>query len=267
MKGKTRPRQTARPAAHKSPARKRKSARGRPPAEEVAARAERLLDVATEVFLDKGFKGASMSEIAHRAGASKQTLYARYPSKAALFAALVERKASHLFEAIGPLGEGRSLRDTLVHCGSEMLDLILSKDARGVHRVVIAECAEFPELGELFWDRGPGRTRAMLANYLRAQQKLGNIQCGDPEQAVEIFMGLLLSGVSPSRLAWPPALFREDARAAQGLGHRRRRHVPRLHAAAALNRSHLSRRATHRHGELESPSISSPALSSEAYDP
>ena len=212
MKGKSALRKTARPAAHKSPARKRKSARGRPPAEEVAARAERLLDVATEVFLDKGFKGASMSEIAQRAGASKQTLYARYPSKAALFAALVERKASHLFEAIGPLGEGRSLRDTLVHCGSEMLDLILSKDARGVHRVVIAECAEFPELGELFWDRGPGRTRAMLANYLRAQQKLGNIQCGDPEQAVEIFMGLLLSGVSlRASLGLPPFFVKTPA--------------------------------------------------------
>src|ERR1700761_5951052 len=92
---------SARQATRKVAARKRKSARGRPPAEEVAARAERLLDVATEVFLEKGFKGASVSEIARRAGASKQTLYARYPSKAALFAALVERKASLLFERIG----------------------------------------------------------------------------------------------------------------------------------------------------------------------
>jgi TetR/AcrR family transcriptional regulator, mexJK operon transcriptional repressor len=190
-----------RQATRKTVTRKRKSVRGRPPTEEVAARAERLLDVATKVFLEQGFKGASMSEIAHRAGASKQTLYARYPSKAALFAALVERKASRLFETIGPLGEGRNLRDTLVHCGSSLLDLILSEDARGVHRVVIAECMEFPELAEIFWERGPGRTRAMLTNYLRAQQKLGNIQwgepgCSNPEQAVEVFIGLLVSGAT-----------------------------------------------------------------------
>lgn len=196
MKGKPAPRKTHPAAAHISPARRRKSARGRPPAEEVAARAERLLDVATEVFLDKGFKGASMGEIARRAGASKQTLYARYPSKAALFAALVERKAAHLFEAIGPLGEGRSLRDTLVHLGSEMLDLILSEEARGLHRVVIAECAGSPELGELFWQRGPGRLRAMLAGYFSAQHNLGAIQCGDPEQAVEVFTGVLLGSAN-----------------------------------------------------------------------
>jgi TetR/AcrR family transcriptional repressor of mexJK operon len=201
-----------RQATRNTMSKKRKSVRGRPPTEEVAARAERLLDVATEVFLEQGFKGASMSEIARRAGASKQTLYARYPSKAALFAALVERKASHLFEAIGPLGEGRSLRDTLVHCGSSLLELIVSKDARGVHRVVIAECVEFPELGEIFWERGPGRTRAMLASYLRAQQKLGNIQCGDPEQAVEVFLGLLVSGATlRAWLGLPPTFAKTPA--------------------------------------------------------
>jgi TetR/AcrR family transcriptional repressor of mexJK operon len=207
MKGKA-PRQ----ATRKPATRKQKSARGRPPAHEAAIRAEHLIDVATEVFLDKGFKGASMGEIARRGGASKQTLYARYPSKAALFAALVERKASHLFEAIGPLGEGRSLRDTLVHCGTEMLDLILSKEARGVHRVVIAECMEFPELGELFWERGPGRLRAMLADYLRVQQKLGVIQCGEPEQAVEVFLGLLVSAASlRASLGLPPTFAKTQA--------------------------------------------------------
>ena len=150
------PRQATRKAAVK----KRKSVRGRPPAEQAATRAARLLDVATEVFLEQGFKGASMSEIARRAGASKQTLYARYPSKAALFAALVERKASRLFESIGPLGEGRPLRETLVHLGAEMLNLILSEDARGVHRVVIAECMEFPESGgDLLGPRSRPRSR------------------------------------------------------------------------------------------------------------
>jgi hypothetical protein len=41
----------------------------------------------------------------------------------------------------------------------------------------------------------------MLTNYLRAQQKLGNIQwgepgCSNPEQAVEVFIGLLVSGAT-----------------------------------------------------------------------
>jgi TetR/AcrR family transcriptional regulator, mexJK operon transcriptional repressor len=188
------------PSLRKAGVKKRRSVRGRPPAREVASRAERLLDVATEVFLEKGYKGASMIEIARRAGASKQTLYARYASKAELFAALIERKAALLFEAIGPL-EGRSPRDTLIRCGANLLELIVSTEARGVHRVVVAECMEFPELGEIFWSRGPGRVRAMLADYIREQQKVGRLprpdsRLRDPEQAVEVLLALMVSEMS-----------------------------------------------------------------------
>lgn len=199
----------------KSAVKAHRSVRGRPPAREVATRTERLLDVATKVFLEKGFQGASMIEIARRAGASKQTLYARYPSKAALFAALVQRKAAHLFEAIGPLGEGRNLHDTLLHCASELLDLILSEDARGVHRVVIAECMEFPELSRLFWENGPGRVRAMLTDYFREQHKLGNMQCSNPDDAVEAFFGLLVGSANlRSNLGLPTPLMSPTARKA-----------------------------------------------------
>lgn len=180
----------------KAAGRKRKSARGRPPAHEIASRASDLLDVATEVFLEQGFKGASMSEIARRAGASKQTLYSRYPSKSALFAALVERKSEGIFEAIGPLDQSRSPRETLIRFGSEFLGMILAEDARCLHRVVIAECVEFPELGEAFWAIGPGRTRAILADYLRSQHALGTIRCEDPERAVNALLGMLFGEAS-----------------------------------------------------------------------
>jgi hypothetical protein len=52
----------------------------------------------------------------------------------------------------------------------------------------------------------------MLANSLRAQQKLGNIQGGDPDQAVEIFFGLLVSGASlRAWLGLPPAFVKTPA--------------------------------------------------------
>ena len=95
----------------------KKSARGRPLARDVLLREQRLLDVATELFLECGFKRASMDEIARRAGASKQTLYARYPSKSALFEAIVERKSRQIFEAIGPLSDDAPVRETLIRFG------------------------------------------------------------------------------------------------------------------------------------------------------
>jgi AcrR family transcriptional regulator len=65
--------------------------------------AERVLDAATAVFAEDGFDGATMDAIAMRARTTKPTLYARFGSKEALFAAAVEReyemRKARLFEA------------------------------------------------------------------------------------------------------------------------------------------------------------------------
>lgn len=57
--------------------------------EKRAANDARLLDAARAVFLDRGYAGASMDRIAHSAGLTKGALYARFPSKDALFLALL----------------------------------------------------------------------------------------------------------------------------------------------------------------------------------
>ena len=52
---------------------------------------ERILDAAAKVFLKRGFEGASVDEIADVARAGKPTIYARFPGKEALFAAVMAR--------------------------------------------------------------------------------------------------------------------------------------------------------------------------------
>ncbi len=64
---------------------------GRPPRELAGKVEERILDAAGKVFLERGFSGASVDEIAEVACAGKPTIYARFPSKEALFTAVIER--------------------------------------------------------------------------------------------------------------------------------------------------------------------------------
>ncbi len=66
---------------------------GRPPRELAGKVEERILDAAGKVFLERGFSGASVDEIAEVACAGKPTIYARFPSKEALFTAVAERLA------------------------------------------------------------------------------------------------------------------------------------------------------------------------------
>ena len=51
-----------------------------------------ILDGARRVFLDLGFDGASMGEIARAAGVSKGTLYVYFADKCGLFETIVEEE-------------------------------------------------------------------------------------------------------------------------------------------------------------------------------
>ena len=53
---------------------------GRPPRGHAGLVEERILDAAGRVFLEHGFQGASVDEIAEAASAGKPTIYARFPN-------------------------------------------------------------------------------------------------------------------------------------------------------------------------------------------
>ena len=57
-----------------------------------SAKRRQIIDGARKVFLDLGFDGASMGEIARAAGVSKGTLYVYFADKYRLFEAIVEQE-------------------------------------------------------------------------------------------------------------------------------------------------------------------------------
>lgn len=57
---------------------------------------EQLLDDICAVFAESGFRGASMSTLAERAGTTKPTLYAHFGSKEELYDACLRREADKL---------------------------------------------------------------------------------------------------------------------------------------------------------------------------
>jgi AcrR family transcriptional regulator len=65
-----------------------------------AVREEQMLEVAGDVFAERGFHGAAMDDIAERAGISKPMLYAYFGSKEGLYSAYMERTGSSLLRAM-----------------------------------------------------------------------------------------------------------------------------------------------------------------------
>src|SRR5215475_581873 len=88
-----------------------------PPVAQRGADAERralIMDKGEEAFLEQGFQGASMAEIATRAGCSKGTLYNYFENKDELFLACVARHCAGLQAQMSSLArKGGEVRQTL----------------------------------------------------------------------------------------------------------------------------------------------------------
>ena len=119
---------------------------GRPPREHAGKVEERILDAAGRVFLEHGFQGASVDEIAEVASAGKPTIYARFPSKQALFTAVIERLVSQHTSLDAFSCPGGSIEERLNALGGVILTRLLSPETIGLIRVAVAEARRFPVL-------------------------------------------------------------------------------------------------------------------------
>lgn len=158
-------------------------------------RVAELLDIATEVFVEHGFEGASTNEIARRANCSKTTLYCRFPTKQELFVAVLERRTEEMFNKVfTALPVDGPLEETLTEFGSRILRVCLSDEKIRLERVVSMEAERFPELARHFFESGPKRGHQELGRYLEAQIKRGRLIGEDPQLMAEHLMSLLTGG-------------------------------------------------------------------------
>jgi AcrR family transcriptional regulator len=118
---------------------------GRPPKALAGDIEERILDAARTVFLERGFDGASIDEIAERAPASKPTIYARYSGKPALFAAVVAQSVNELMNFDSYTPPAGTAQEKLVGLAISIVDRAL-KESLGLLRVTIGEAYRFPDL-------------------------------------------------------------------------------------------------------------------------
>jgi TetR/AcrR family transcriptional repressor of mexJK operon len=155
-----------------------------------------IREAATRLFLEKGYQGTSMDEIATTAQVSKQTIYTHFANKEALFADLVMANAERVEEFIGTIGptlaEAGSLEDSLRQLARRYLGFVARPDAMRLRRLIIGEASRFPELAKEYYERVPGRTYNALAAAFRNLQKGGLTRLDDPMVAAQHFAWLTL---------------------------------------------------------------------------
>jgi len=156
--------------------------------EEDSSKRRQILDGARKMFMDFGFDGASMGEIAKAAGVSKGTLYVYFADKCALFEAMVEEETVEQGNVAFNLDPARDVPTTLHEFGEAYIAMICRPGGGSAIRTVMAIAERMPEVGRRFYERVLKKTINRLALYLEAHVAQGELAIDDCEFAASQFM-------------------------------------------------------------------------------
>lgn len=157
-----------------------------------------ITQAASEMFLAEGFERASLDQIAHRAGVSKQTIYSHFADKESLFKAICVELTEKLTIPLRQprQKDGADLRSLLIRLGDDALAMMLHPASLDLHRLVLNAAARFPELGRAAYEAGAARMIDDVATLLTQRSQSGEElprALGEAEARVmaEQFIGML----------------------------------------------------------------------------
>jgi len=156
--------------------------------EEDSSKRRQIMDGARKVFMDLGFDGASMGEIARAAAVSKGTLYVYFADKCALFEAIVEEETLQHGQLVFNFDPGRDVETTLKEFGRAYIHLICRPGGGSAIRTVMAIAERMPDVGRRYYECVLDKTIKRLADYLAAHVALGDLAIDDCSLAAAQFM-------------------------------------------------------------------------------
>jgi AcrR family transcriptional regulator len=165
-------------------------------------RREEILEVALALLAERGYRGASMLEIARRAQASKETLYAWFGDKRGLFEELVRWQAERVDAVIAPNLErdGDDPSEVLGGFALELQRLLLGERAVVINRAAISEATSDPTFARILAARGRGSVVPNLERYLEGQRERGRLEFEEAGTAIDALIGLTIGDQQVRRL-------------------------------------------------------------------
>lgn len=187
-----------------------------PPLSRAKRNHSRIMTAAQTAFLSTGYEQTSMDVVAAVAGVSKQTVYAHFGSKEALFIAMTDAMidsavAAQSAAAPDP-GPEVPIADWLLDHARAQLMTAANRPLMQLRRVAIAEAERFPQVGVAVFEAGPARAIARLGRIFATWHDRGRLNAPEALRAAAVFNWLIMGGpTSEAMLLGAPRFDGPDA--------------------------------------------------------
>lgn len=156
------------------------------------AKRQAILQAAQTLFLRQGYDGSSMDAIATEAGVSKLTVYSHFNDKESLYIAAVKARCElELPSLIFDQSPDEPVETLLRRIGTAFTELANSPESIALHRLLLSSTGHELPLARAFYEIGPLRVTAELAELLRRLSEGGQLRIDNPQHAAEHFFCLL----------------------------------------------------------------------------
>jgi TetR/AcrR family transcriptional regulator, mexJK operon transcriptional repressor len=172
--------------------RKRSNQAGRPTAAELERRKERVMQVATELFVERGFAATSLVDIARGAGVATRTLYQHFGDKEVIFREVIFARDAEAALQPPKVEPGDTLYSALLNASNYAYEITYRERSIGLMRLMIAESNRFPEFMQSVAKSIFSHFRSNIEKVLEALAGAGLIPQGNHARSAELFSDLVL---------------------------------------------------------------------------
>ena len=155
-------------------------------------RREQILRGAMELFAEKGFRGATTREIAQHLGISEALMFKHFPSKEALYRAIIQKRTDGTEEMFFPQEAIQSKDDRQVF--HSIASYLISKNTEDptFMRLIQFSALEGHELSRIFFETHAKEKTQLLSDYIRQRIREKAFIRVPPFLAARAFIGMIL---------------------------------------------------------------------------
>ena len=163
-------------------------------------RREQILEGAMRLFAQKGFRGTTTREIARRLDISEALMFKYFPSKEALYRAIIQKKTDGSAEMLFPKEAIQAKDDRQVFRAIASYLIRRNQEDPTFMRLILYSSLERHDLSNIFFENHAAERTRLLSQYIRQRIKERAFKKISPMLAARAFMGMVINYVQTQEI-------------------------------------------------------------------